>query len=136
MIVAACTVDTAIDSFAMFCRSLYTKKTYFCTRQLLHQKILRQEVVYTKAFTPEAFYTTSNSNQRTLTPETFYIRRLLQQNLSTPGTRTFYTKELLRQTDFTPEDFYTRKPFYIPVVPHKAVAEVSRIGNYRRDWLL
>ena len=24
----------------------------------------------------------------------------------------------------------------IPVVPHKAVAEVSRIGNYRRDWLL
>ena len=22
------------------------------------------------------------------------------------------------------------------VVPHKAVAEVSRIGNYRRDWLL
>ena len=25
---------------------------------------------------------------------------------------------------------------YIPVVPHKAVAEVSRIGNYRRDWLL
>ena len=25
---------------------------------------------------------------------------------------------------------------YLPVVPHKAVAEVSRIGNYRRDWLL
>ncbi len=25
---------------------------------------------------------------------------------------------------------------YIPVVPHKAVAEVSRVGNYRRDWLL
>ena len=25
---------------------------------------------------------------------------------------------------------------YIPVVPHKAVAEVSRIGNYRRDWLI
>ena len=24
----------------------------------------------------------------------------------------------------------------IPVVPHKAVAEVSRIGHYRRDWLL
>ena len=24
----------------------------------------------------------------------------------------------------------------IPIVPHKAVAEVSRIGNYRRDWLL
>ena len=24
----------------------------------------------------------------------------------------------------------------VPVVPHKAVAEVSRIGNYRRDWLL
>ena len=24
----------------------------------------------------------------------------------------------------------------LPVVPHKAVAEVSRIGNYRRDWLL
>ncbi len=24
----------------------------------------------------------------------------------------------------------------IPVVPHKAVAEVSSIGNYRRDWLL
>ena len=24
----------------------------------------------------------------------------------------------------------------IPVVPHKAVADVSRIGNYRRDWLL
>ena len=24
----------------------------------------------------------------------------------------------------------------IPVVPHKAVAEVSGIGNYRRDWLL
>ena len=26
--------------------------------------------------------------------------------------------------------------YSIPVVPHKAVAEVSRIGNYRRDWLL
>ena len=25
---------------------------------------------------------------------------------------------------------------HIPVVPHKAVAEVSRIGDYRRDWLL
>ena len=25
---------------------------------------------------------------------------------------------------------------HLPVVPHKAVAEVSRIGNYRRDWLL
>ena len=25
---------------------------------------------------------------------------------------------------------------YLPVVPHKAVAEGSRIGNYRRDWLL
>ena len=25
---------------------------------------------------------------------------------------------------------------YIPVVPHKAVAEGSRIGNYRTDWLL
>ena len=25
---------------------------------------------------------------------------------------------------------------HIPVVPHKAVAEVSRIGIYRRDWLL
>ena len=24
----------------------------------------------------------------------------------------------------------------IPVVPHKAVAEVSKIGNYRRDELL
>ena len=24
----------------------------------------------------------------------------------------------------------------LPVVPHKAAAEVSRIGNYRRDWLL
>ncbi len=24
----------------------------------------------------------------------------------------------------------------VPVVPHKAVAEVSRIGNYRRDRLL
>ena len=23
----------------------------------------------------------------------------------------------------------------IPVVPHKAVAEVSKIGNYRRGWL-
>ena len=28
------------------------------------------------------------------------------------------------------------KLIHIPVVPHKAVAEVSRIGNYRRDWLL
>ena len=27
-------------------------------------------------------------------------------------------------------------PRKIPVVPHKAVAEVSRTGNYRRDWLL
>ena len=26
--------------------------------------------------------------------------------------------------------------YSLPVVPHKAVAEVSRIGNYRRDWLL
>ena len=26
--------------------------------------------------------------------------------------------------------------YILPVVPHKAVAEVSRIGNYRRDWLL
>ena len=26
--------------------------------------------------------------------------------------------------------------YKLPVVPHKAVAEVSRIGNYRRDWLL
>ena len=25
---------------------------------------------------------------------------------------------------------------YVPVVPHKAVAKVSRIGDYRRDWLL
>ena len=25
---------------------------------------------------------------------------------------------------------------HIPVVPHKAVAEVSKIGNHRRDWLL
>ena len=25
---------------------------------------------------------------------------------------------------------------WLPVVPHKAVAEVSRIGHYRRDWLL
>ena len=24
----------------------------------------------------------------------------------------------------------------LPVVPHKAAAEVSRIGHYRRDWLL
>ena len=24
----------------------------------------------------------------------------------------------------------------VPVVPHEAVAEVSRIGHYRRDWLL
>ena len=24
----------------------------------------------------------------------------------------------------------------VPVVPHKAVAEVSKIGAYRRDWLL
>ena len=33
---------------------------------------------------------------------------------------------------------YTHTQFIncIPVVPHKAVAEVSRIGNYRRDWLL
>ena len=26
--------------------------------------------------------------------------------------------------------------YYLPVVPHKAVAEVSRTGNYRKDWLL
>ena len=26
--------------------------------------------------------------------------------------------------------------YILPVVPHKAVAEVSNIGNYRRDWLL
>ena len=26
--------------------------------------------------------------------------------------------------------------YYIPVVPHKAVAEVSKIGNHRRGWLL
>ena len=25
---------------------------------------------------------------------------------------------------------------YLPVVPHKAVAEVSKIGNLRRGWLL
>ena len=27
-------------------------------------------------------------------------------------------------------------PLYIPVVPHKAAAEVSKIGNYRRSELL
>ena len=25
---------------------------------------------------------------------------------------------------------------YLPIVPHKAVAEVSKIGNLRRGWLL
>ena len=30
----------------------------------------------------------------------------------------------------------SQKHCKLPVVPHKAVAEVSRIGNYRRDWLL
>ena len=32
--------------------------------------------------------------------------------------------------------YYIILYYIIPVVPHKAVAEVSRIGNYRRDWLL
>ena len=31
---------------------------------------------------------------------------------------------------------HTLHILFIPVVPHKAAAEVSRIGNYRRDWLL
>ena len=31
---------------------------------------------------------------------------------------------------------YINVYIYIPVVPHKAVAEVSRIGHYTRDWLL
>ena len=30
----------------------------------------------------------------------------------------------------------TPKSSILPVVPHKVVAEVSRIGNYGRDWLL
>ena len=30
----------------------------------------------------------------------------------------------------------TISTYVVPVVPHKAVAEVSRIGHYRRDWLL
>ena len=33
-------------------------------------------------------------------------------------------------------DSRTSYYLFLPVVPHKAVAEVSRIGNYRRDWLL
>ena len=31
---------------------------------------------------------------------------------------------------------FMMRSLLLPVVPHKAVAEVSRIGNYRRDWLL
>ena len=51
----------------------------------------------------------------------------------------------LLSSDFTSSHLlfnspYCRKfttPYYkVPVVPHKAVAEFSRIGNYRRDWLL
>ena len=40
------------------------------------------------------------------------------------------------QTQSTLRPYYIITYIYIPVVPHKAVAEVSRIGNYRRDWLL
>ena len=31
---------------------------------------------------------------------------------------------------------YTGHKILLPVVPYKAVAEVSRIGIYRRNWLL
>ena len=33
----------------------------------------------------------------------------------------------------TPEKHHKH---WVPVVPHKAVAEVSKKENYRRDWLL
>ena len=106
--VTTCTVDTAIDTFAMFCRSLYTRLFFtpgnFYIRRRLHKKPFTQ-----KTFTPEAFYIGSNSNQRTFTPQISYIKRLLPQNVSTPGTRTFYTKELLRQTASTHRRPFTKK---------------------------
>jgi hypothetical protein len=31
---------------------------------------------------------------------------------------------------------YVMMDYELPVVPHKAVAEVSKIGTYRKGWLL
>ena len=104
----------------MFCRSLYTRLFFtpgnFYIRRRLHKKPFTQ-----LTFTPEAFYIGSNSNQRTFTPQISYIKWLLPQNVSTPGTRTFYTKELLRQTAST-----HRRPFTLK----KFTAESSRTKNF------
>ena len=49
----------------------------------------------------------------------------------------FETPDSMRKCwDVTRNDFKVKLGQFVPVVPHKVVAEVSKIGNYRRGELL
>lgn len=91
-------MDTTIDTFAIFHRTLYTSK-------LLHQKTLTPETVYTKEYLHQRFL----HEEPFYTRKPFYIHQksITRQTVCTCTKRT--TKGNLSQKPFKPEYFYTRQ---------------------------
>lgn len=138
-------MDTPIDTFAIFHRTLHTNKTFTpedpYTRNRLHQRI------YTRSFyTRKPFYI----HQKSITQQTACTctKRTSKGNLSqkpfkpkTLTAETSYTKTLtpqraLHQTSsFTPECFYTRQLLAPEGLPQPRNRKFTSSANFSGFFL-